>query len=60
MKLVQESDKSLDPPMFQQSPMRRSCMTFQLVLVVLDVSKKFNGIENDSSLGEKRLTLGST
>ena len=60
MKLVQESDRSLNPPNFQQPPMRRPCLKSKFVWVVLHTSMYFSGIGNDSSLGEQRLTLGST
>ena len=40
--------------------MRRSCITSKFVCVVLETSKYFSGIGNDSSLGEWSLTLGST
>ena len=38
VKPVQESDKSLDPSIFQKSSMRRSCLTSKFVVVVLDTS----------------------
>ena len=59
VKPVQESDKSLDPSIFQQSSMRLSCVTSKFVCVVLETSMYFSGIGNDSSLGEWSLTLGS-
>ena len=46
VKPVQESDKPLDPSIFQKSSMRRSCLTSNFVLAVL--------------LSEWSLTLGST
>ena len=43
VKPVQEADKSLDPSMFQQSSMRRSCLTSKFVHAVLETSMYFSG-----------------
>ena len=60
VKPVQESDNSLSPSMFQQSSICCSNNTSSDVWVDLTTSMLFNGIGNDSSLGTKSLTLGST
>ena len=52
MKPVQESDKSLDPSIFQKSSMRLSHIKSKFVCVVLETSMYFSGTGNDSSLGK--------
>ena len=44
VKHEQESDKSLDPSIFQKSSMRRSCITSNFFLPVLETSMYFSGI----------------
>ena len=55
MKPVQESDKSLDPSIFQKSSIRLSCITSKFVCVVLDTSMYFSGIGNDASLSASKV-----